>query len=239
MSTQAKRRSGRLTPTQARAARRHRRNRKKRLLKMGGLSAIGFLALVFIVALFAPSLPISLGGERTGSVGQEVDDIGGGNMHILRDESHGPYNSVPATSGWHYSDESAPVPWGIYPEAIPDEALVHNLEHGGVRIHYDCPDGCDLLIQQLASLARHTEGDWLDDYISTLDPNADTGELVRAENIRRHYKVVMSPYPNMDTTIALAAWNFIDKFEAYDEGRIIDFILDHVSSLPAPEYFAR
>ena len=172
-------------------------------------------------------------------MGEKIGDIGGGNMHVQRDESHPSYNSVPATSGWHYSDELAPMPWGVYSEPIPDEVLVHNLEHGGVGIHYNCPDGCDFLVQQLASLAIHREGDWIDEYISTLDPDLDRQELAQAENIRRHYKIIMSPYPNMETTIALTAWNFLDRLDVYDDGRIIDFILDHVSSSNAPEYLAR
>ena len=237
MSSTANQHRDRLTPTQARAARRDRRKRRRRIVRWSGFSAIGLLAFLFIVALFAPSLPISLGSSGAGTAGTKIPDQGG-NLHMLRGEDHPPYNSVPGTSGWHYSDANAPIGWGVYSEFIPDEVLVHNLEHGGVGIHYNCPDGCDFLIRQLESMARYVEGNWLDEYISTLDPDQQADELRRARNLARRYKVVMSPYPDMDSKIALTAWNFLDKFEEYDEPRVQRFLLDHVNSPNAPEYFS-
>ncbi|MFQ5795987.1 MAG: DUF3105 domain-containing protein [Candidatus Bipolaricaulia bacterium] len=56
-----------------------------------------------------------------------------GFQHIGQGQSHPPYNSVPATSGWHYPFTA---PWGVHTEPIPDELQVHNLEHGGVIIQY-------------------------------------------------------------------------------------------------------
>ena len=240
MATSADRRSDRLTPTQARAARRDRRKRRRRLYTWSIGAGIGLLAFLFIIALFAPSLPISIGATGAGTVGTKVPDQGGGNLHVPRGEEHPPYNSVPGTSGWHYSDSGAPIAWGVYNEFIPDEVLVHNLEHGGIGIHYNCTDDCDFLIQQLESLARQVDGNWLDKYILELelDPEASDGDLLRARQINRRYKVVMSPYPDMDAKIALTAWNFIDKMEEYDEPRIQRFILDHMSSPNAPEYFS-
>lgn len=93
----------------------------------------------------------------------------------------------------------------MYTEAIPDEVLVHNLEHGGIGVHYNCPDGCDELVDQLAGV------------------------------VRRSGKIVMSPYPGMETRIALTAWNFLDAFDDFDEVRIKDFIDTHESSSNAPE----
>ena len=43
---------------------------------------------------------------------------------------HGPYNSNPPTSGWHYGGGTAP--WGVQTQPVADELSVHNLEHGGV-----------------------------------------------------------------------------------------------------------
>jgi hypothetical protein len=89
---------------------------------------------------------------------------------------------------------------------ISDEVLEHNLEHGGVGIHYNCPGGCPALIQGLAEIAG------------------------------RYGKVVMSPYPDMRSAIALTAWTFIEKLDELDERRITEFIEAHVSSPVAPEY---
>ena len=44
-----------------------------------------------------------------------------------------PYNSNPPTSGDHYPN---PANWGVYKTTLPDEQVVHNLEHGGIWISY-------------------------------------------------------------------------------------------------------
>jgi hypothetical protein len=43
------------------------------------------------------------------------------------------YNSYPATSGPHHPQ---PLVWGEYTDPVPQNQLVHNLEHGGVAIQY-------------------------------------------------------------------------------------------------------
>jgi hypothetical protein len=208
MATHARRRRGRATPTQARAARRQRRERRRRLLRFGAFGTVGALAIIFIVALFLPSIPISIGGGGpTGDAGERMPDQG--TRHIDEGQEHPPYNSVPATSGWHYPSPLAPVPPGVYGTSIPDEQLLHNLEHGGVGVHYNCPDGCDELKELLSSIVRGVN------------------------------EIVMSPFPRLDTRIALTAWTYIDKFDEFDEDRVRTFIGDHLNSPVAPEYTAR
>ena len=56
-----------------------------------------------------------------------------GQEHIPVGASHPPYNSNPPTSGWHYAE---PAPWGMHQNELPDEQLIHNLEHGGIWISY-------------------------------------------------------------------------------------------------------
>ena len=207
MAAAAKRRKGRLSPSQARSARRERRNRRKRVLRFAAFSLVSAIAFLFIVSLFAGSLPISIGSEGE-PPGERITGVRGGlgDLHIDRGSSPpDPYTSVPATSGYHYSDSRSPAAWGVYTEVLPDEVLVHNLEHGGIGIHYDCPDGCDELVAQLVDVAKGTR------------------------------KVIVSPYPGLDTTIALTAWTYLDKFDEFDKERVENFILGHVSSLIAPE----
>ena len=86
--------------------------------------------------------------------------------------------------------------------------LVHNLEHGGVGLQYNCPEGCPEDVAKLAQFAGKVR------------------------------KVIVSPYPGMDTRFALTAWNYLDTFDVYDEQRIADFISAHVNSANAPESFA-
>ena len=209
MTTGVKRRKDRPTPTQARAARRLRRNRRKRFLRTAGFSAIALVAFIFIVSLFAPSLNLSFGGGASGDAGERLPGVQGGtgNLHFAPGEAlPTPYTSVPATSGFHYSQTGfAPARWGVHDQVLPDQVLVHNLEHAGVGIHYSCPEGCPELVGQLAGV------------------------------VNRATKVIMSPYPELDTRITLTAWEYIDQFDQFDEARVLDFIRAHVNSSNAPE----
>ena len=218
MATHANRSKERLTPSQARSARRARRRARKRLLRYGGLGVIGVISSLFIVALFLPGLPFARGGQG-GLFGSSAPDGPGvrvadqGGTLIAFDAEHPPYNSVPATSGWHYDQPLAPVRWGVHDSVVPDEYRLHNLEHGGVGIHYDCPDGCPETVAQLTEL---------------VDSGVDGG-----------LKLLLSPYPGMDSKIALTAWTFLQKLDEYDEDLVKDFINSHESSPNAPEANAR
>ena len=57
-----------------------------------------------------------------------------GREHIDLGAEHAPYNSTPPTSGPHYG---TPADAGFYPNPLPPEQLVHNLEHGQIVIWYD------------------------------------------------------------------------------------------------------
>lgn len=59
------------------------------------------------------------------------------------------YNSNPPTSGDHWPQ---PAEWGIYLSPLPDEQLVHNLEHGGIWISYKDLDND--AITKLGALAK-------------------------------------------------------------------------------------
>lgn len=84
--------------------------------------------------------------------------------------------------------------WGIHDQPIPDELQVHNLEDGGVLVQYDCRD-CETLIARLkAIVSRYPD------------------------------QVILAPYPNLETRIALTAWGRIDTLDEVDEPRIVRFI---------------
>ena len=173
-----------------------------------GLS-VGFVAFAFIGSLFLPSIPLGdlFGQGAPNGPGIKLEDQG--TTHIKHGEDHPSYNSVPGTSGWHYVQPAAPARWGIHESSLPDEVLIHNLEHGYINIHYDCPDGCGGLVTDLSKIVN----DMTD----------------------RGGKILMSPYQGMGSQIALTAWTFIDKFYVFDKGRITEFINSHESSPNAPE----
>src|SRR3989344_2756284 len=63
--------------------------------------------------------------------------------------SHEAYNSNPPTSGPHYEQPSR---WGVSQAELPDEQLIHNLEHGGIWISYVGID--DSTIAALEKIAK-------------------------------------------------------------------------------------
>lgn len=69
--------------------------------------------------------------------------------HIQPGDSHPEYNSNPPTSGWHYPKQAE---WEFYNEKLPDERVVHNLEHGGIWIAYS--NVSDTTLSSLQQLAR-------------------------------------------------------------------------------------
>ena len=164
--------------------------------------------LICVVSLALLGCSSSDNGNESASQGQRFVDQR--SDHILPGQDHAAYNSTPATSGAHFTHPHAPVAWGVHTAALPDEILVHNLEHGGIGVHYNCPDGCDGLVSQLAALVKVA--------------------------VDRGLKVVMSPYPGMESRFALTAWTFLDAFDAFDEPRINGFIDTHESSANAPEF---
>lgn len=204
----------RVTPTQARRARRERRERRRRIYRYAIGIGVAVIASMLIASLVLPGLPLDVWfGGLTGGAdgpGQRIADQG--RDHVAVGESHPAYNSVPGTSGWHYNVPIAPKRHGIYDVEIEDEFLIHNLEHAYVNVHYDCPDGCPELVAQLTPMVQ----EWID----------------------RGGKLLMSPYSGMGNRIALTAWNYIDKFDEFDEQRIREFVTTHEGSRNAPEWNA-
>lgn len=117
-----------------------------------------------------------------------------GNQHIQPGEAHIPYNSDPPTSGPHYTYLAR---WGVHNVSVPEELQLHNLEDGGIIIQYNCA-GLENTCEELV------------------------GNLSRI--VERYDKIILAPYPNMDSVIALTAWGRIDKFNEFDEERIVRFI---------------
>lgn len=111
------------------------------------------------------------------------------------------YSSNPPTSGAHWPQ---PSEWTIYPRPVPDEMLVHNLEHGGIWISHKGIDAATR--QKLEALAAKY-------------PQA---------------VVLSPRPQNDESGIALASWGRLQKLTAYDEGRIVAFISANVNKSPEP-----
>ena len=202
-----------LTASQARSARRERRqNRNKFRRWLIGL-AVALIAGLLILSLILPMF------DSIGSSNDDTPDGPGikmesqGNTHINEGADHPPYNSMPATSGWHYAQPLAPVKWGVHDEFISEEKRLHNLEHGGISITYDPDRASEELINSLKEILKNAG----------------------AENFS---EILLSPYPGTRNVINMTSWMFIDSFDAFDKNRINEFIRSHHNSATAPERFA-
>lgn len=106
------------------------------------------------------------------------------------------YRTDPPHSGPHYAQWAPP---GFYDRPLPDELLVHNLEHGHVIIHYR-PDALTPEIEEhILALTRS----WTDQWAA----------------------VIAVPRPMMENAFTLAAWQHLMRLDEYDE-ELVDLFID-------------
>ena len=181
------------TPTQVRAARRARQARRRRLIRYGGLSAVSAVAFLFILALILPGLPVPQFGGGGGDNGGDIFETGAADAVEVAAEADAAA-SLP------------PVPWGVHADALPAEMYAANIDEGGVVISYNCPDGCDDLVQQLTAV---------------VDEVVDGGS-----------KVILMPNPEIESQLTLAASEVSEPLDAFDEAAIRDFIQANAAANP-------
>lgn len=181
------------TPTQVRAARRARQARRRRLIRYGGLSAVSAVAFLFILALILPGLPVPQFGGGGGDNGGDIFETGAA-------------DAVEVAAEADAAAALPPVPWGVHADALPAEMYAANIDEGGVVISYNCPDGCDDLVQQLTDV---------------VDEVVDDGS-----------KVILMPNPEIDSQLTLDASEVSEPLDAFDEAAIRDFIQTNAAANP-------
>jgi len=195
----------------AEAARRQKAAERRSLLIIVGVLAAAALAISITALYLYNSTPRHLTFQPAAQdVGQVVPDEG--RQHVQAG-TQVTYQHQPPTSGSHYSQAGiAPVAWQTIGTLQP-EVWVHNLEHGGVVVLYNCPSGCDDLQKQLTTYVN-----------SIVPPEPQYGE----------YKVIMSPYSEGMGThkVALLAWDRIEFLDGYDQANITTFYESHVDKGP-------
>jgi hypothetical protein len=163
----------------------------------------GLGGLLIVLSLVLPNSLGSVGSSVPSSSEQGVQVSIQRSDEIEVGQAHPAYSTSPPTSGGHYDIPLEDITWGTLEGPIEDEAQVSYLERGGIMVQYSCPDECPDLQQRLELVVnRYPEG------------------------------VVLAPYPDMDSTIALTAWGWIDTFELFDDPRIDDFIQTHIGQGP-------
>lgn len=198
------------------AARQRARDRRNLFIIAGVLGTAAVAILVVALALqqaakvaTANRIPFQ---TVSGTIGTQVPDEG--TPSHIDPSTQWTYKFYPPTSGPHYSVAgSAPVTWGTV-DTLVEGQFVHNLEHGGVVILYNCPSGSDC-----TSLKNS-----LTNYVQKLAPLEPTYTVA---------KIVMTPYSHgMQKKIALVAWHYIEFLDAYDQNAITQFYENHVDQGP-------
>tara|TARA_B100000749_G_scaffold162337_1_gene124811 strand:+ start:1977 stop:2528 length:552 start_codon:yes stop_codon:yes gene_type:complete len=146
----------------------------------------------------------SSSGEYVDGVGvqQELMPTGarGLNTHVDTTQTV-EYSTSPPTSGDHWK---LPARCGFYEEGLPDEQIVHNLEHGNIVVSYN--------------LSSDEKVDQLKDALDGIGLSSIWG-------VTRSYDKIPSG------TISLAAWGVMDTMEEVDSERINTFFETYSGAL--------
>ncbi len=116
------------------------------------------------------------------------------------------YNSDPPTSGPHLPTWSD---WGVFTQPVQNELQVHNLEHGGIVIQYDCSQGCAQAVNNLSAYARRYSAQQF------------TG-------------ILLAPRSNLPegSRIAVTAWTHRLLLKSFDRTKIEQFITAYIGKGP-------
>lgn len=136
--------------------------------------------------------------SNKGLLGEKMQDMGA--AHVARGDSHPEYNSNPPTSGWHWGDGVAGP--GIKDKSVPDELVLHSMEHGAAVLWYKA------------------------------DLPKDDVEKIKAAFNDALGKKIMLPRKNLDVPVALTSWNYLLKLESIDGAKIKEFIETNSDQAP-------
>ncbi|HCP46789.1 MAG TPA: hypothetical protein DIU15_12145 [Deltaproteobacteria bacterium] len=114
------------------------------------------------------------------------------------------YASSPPSSGDHRPHWAM---WGEH-EFLSQEFWLHNLEHGGVALLYHpCADA--EVVDSLREWAR-----------------------ARPEDDGGSFRWILTPYPGLETTVAVVAWEWRYESDCFDEVEIAEFVDAHYRQAP-------
>lgn len=122
-------------------------------------------------------------------MGEKMPDQGA--QHVARGATHSAYNSNPPTSGPHWTGVAGP---GIKDEPVPDELVLHSMEHGAAVVWYR--EGLN---------------------------QSDVDKITEAFNNSSGKKIMLAR-KDLDVPVALTSWGYLLKLETIDETKIREFI---------------
>ncbi len=121
-------------------------SRKRGLKRIG--YALATLGVVGGIGFGLWRLFLSFGPEREADA--SITYAITGRDHIAEGSPRLTYNSNPPTSGPHYAE---PALLGLYDKELPDERVLHNLEHGEIWVSYH-PRIKEQIVGDLSALLR-------------------------------------------------------------------------------------
>ncbi len=151
---------------------------------------IGLLTLVIIVG--GTLLSTKEGAKKQEKLsntmmGEKMVDEGA--QHIARDKSHVAYKTNPPTSGPHWVGVAGA---GIKDEPVPDELVLHSMEHGAVVVWYR--EGLD---------------------------QGEIEKITKAFNSSSGKKIMLAR-KDLDVPVALTSWGYLLKLNTVDEAKFIE-----------------
>ncbi len=190
---------------QRRQARTERQSVESKRLRAARLRRMVYLGIpiAIVAAILAYAIMSSVKGSVDERVGQQMPLEAA--AHVA-DGTGLEYKNSPPSSGLHYSSTR---PWRVYEEPVSPGNLVHNLEHGGIVILYNCSEGCPDIVNQL----RQAYKDF---------PPSSFGNI----------KLLVTPYTAMDSKLAIVSWGWMDTMEEFDKDRLIKFYQAHIDRGP-------
>ncbi|MGH2459518.1 MAG: DUF3105 domain-containing protein [Chloroflexota bacterium] len=187
---------------------------------MSGRLIVGAIAL-FVVVLLLGGAAVALLWPRlspvTGVFGVVTNAAEGdllgvpipdeGRVHVPEGSAIN-YRHNPPASGPHYP---SPKDWGIYTATVADGYWVHNLEHGGIVVLYDCPAGCSQVVAELQQADRTF-------------PKDKYNEV----------KLLATPYSGLPNGVQVmaVAWDFQKAYSSFDLQKLQVFYNGHVDHGP-------
>ncbi len=172
--------------------------------------ASGVIAVLVIAGFVVGGISFQGRDTGIGAAREPVEGVGEP-QEIMPSRIHVPeeqtvnYSTIPPTSGDHWD-------WwarcGFYEDGLPDERIVHNLEHGNIVVSYNLPDGPEL--------------DKLRDFM-------DNFELAPSWAVTRFYDKIP------EGTVAISTWGVLDTMQGVDEDRIEEFFREYAGTL-GPEF---
>jgi hypothetical protein len=115
------------------------------------------------------------------------------------------YATNPPSGGDHWAIWAA---FKEYASPVPREIYVHDLEHGAVVLAYRCDEACP----QVVDMLREVIAEAASDPLCLMFPGGPAS------------RIVLTPDPELDTTIGAAAWGATYTATCIDKASLAEFV---------------